>query len=233
MENKKWTNDEIRELFKKSNNIDYLHYDPSSKIITVTRNPYGFENTFVGDDNSDYNGVTNEKRQSKTPYGKTVYRNKGEITDDSFIQLFLSGLTKNDIKFDKSKVTIEKYKALPDNYDEFMEMFSPEESTLGIQKKAKGEKLLNTSRPIIQTKKKTGDNVDVFQVVQDKKLEIKNSNLFKRRIVGLTSYFRSAQEELLPSFDRSTDYFVVKIDMSEYQFKLYETAKFQGILKST
>ena len=225
VENKKWTNDEIRELFKKSNNIDYLHYDPSSKIITVTRNPYGFENTFVGEDNSDYNGVTNEKRQSKTPYGKTVYRNKGEITDDSFIQLFLSGLTKNDIKFDKSKVVIEKYKALPDNYDEFMEMFAPEESTLGIQKKAKGEKLLNTSRPIIQTKKKTGDNVDVFQVVQDKKLEIKNSNLFKRRIVGLTSYFRSAQEELLPSFDRSTDYFVVKIDMSEYQFKLYETAR--------
>ena len=225
VENKKWTNDEIQELFKKSNNIDYLHYDPSSKIITVTRNPYGFENTFVGEDNSDYNGVTNEKRQSKTPYGKTVYRNKGEITDDSFIQLFLSGLTKNDIKFDKSKVVIEKYKALPDNYDEFMEMFAPEESTLGIQKKAKGEKLLNTSRPIIQTKKKTGDNVDVFQVVQDKKLEIKNSNLFKRRIVGLTSYFRSAQEELLPSFDRSTDYFVVKIDMSEYQFKLYETAR--------
>jgi hypothetical protein len=99
VENKKWTNDEIRELFKKSNNIDYLHYDPSSKIITVTRNPYGFENTFVGDDDSDYNGVTNEKRQAKTPYGKTVYRNKGEITDDIFIQLFLSGLTKNDIKF--------------------------------------------------------------------------------------------------------------------------------------
>jgi hypothetical protein len=226
VENKKWSNDEIRELFKKSNNIDYLHYDPSSKIITVTRNPYGFENTFVGDDNSEYNGVTNEKRQAKTPYGKTIYRNKGEITDDSFIQLFLSGLTKNDIKFDKSKVTIEKYKALPDNYDEFMEMFSPEESTLGIQKKARGEKLLNTSRPVIQqSKKKTGENVDVFQVVQDKKLEIKNSNLFKRRIVGLTSYFRSAQEELLPSFDRSTDYFVVKIDMSEYQFKLYETAR--------
>jgi hypothetical protein len=225
VENKKWTNDEIREIFKKSNNIDYLHYDPSSKIITVTRNPYGFENTFVGDDDSHYNGVTNEKRQTKTPYGKTVFRNKGEITDESFIQLFLSGLTKNDIKFDKSKVTIEKYKALPDNYDEFMEMFSPEESTLGIQKKAKGEKLLNTSRPVIQTKKKVGDNVDVFQVVQDKKLEIKNSNLFKRRIVGLTSYFRSAQEELLPSFDRSVDYFVVKIDMSEYQFKLYETAR--------
>ena len=224
VENKKWTNDEIRELFKKSNNIDYLHYDPSSKIITVTRNPYGFENTFVGDDNNQYNGVTNEKRQTQTPYGKTVYKNKGEVTDDSFIQLFLSGLTKHDIKFDKSKVSIEKYKALPDNYDEFMDMFSPEESSLGIQKKAKGEKLLNTSRPVIQTKKKT-DNVDVFQVVQDKNLEIKNSNLFKRRIVGLTSYFRSAQEELLPSFNRSTDYFVVKIDMSDYQFKLYETAR--------
>ena len=226
VENKKWTNTEIRELFKKSNNIDYLHYDASSKIITVTRNPFGFENVFTGEESGDYAGVTNERRQSKTPYGKTIYRNKGEITDDSFIQLFLSGLTKNDIKYDKSKVTIEKYKALPDKYEEFMEMFAPEESTLGIQKKARGEKLLNTSRPVVkQTKKKTGENVDVFQVVQDKTLEIKNSNLFKRRIVGLTSYFRSAQEELLPSFNRSTDYFVVKIDMSEYQFKLYETAR--------
>ena len=226
VENKKWTNAEIRELFKKSNNIDYLHYDASSKIITVTRNPFGFENVFSNDESGDYNGVTNERRQSKTPYGKTIYRNKGEITDESFIQLFLSGLTKNDIKYDKSKVTIEKYKALPDKYEDFMEMFAPEESTLGIQKKARGEKLLNTSRPVVkQTKKKTGENVDVFQVVQDKTLEIKNSNLFKRRIVGLTSYFRSAQEELLPAFNRSTDYFVVKIDMSEYQFKLYETAR--------
>ena len=215
VENRKWSNDEIRELFKKTNNIDYLYYDSSSKTITITRNPHGFENVYHGEDI--YNGVTNEKRRTQ--------KNKGEITDESFISLFLSGLTKNNINFDKSKVAVEKYKALPDNYDEFMTLFAPEESSLGIQKKARGEKLLNTSKPILKQSKKSNVGIDVVQVEVNNKLEIKNSNLFKRRIIGLTSYFRSAQEELLPAYDRSVDYFVVKIDMSDYQFKMYEHAR--------
>ena len=32
---------------------------------------------------------------------------------------------------------------------------------------------------------------------------IKNDNLFKRRILGLASYFRSAQEQLMPSYSKS------------------------------
>ena len=215
VENRKWTNDEIRELFKKTNNIDYLYYDSSSKTITITRNPHGFENVYHGEDI--YNGVTNEKRR--------VQKNRGEITDESFISLFLSGLTKNNINFDKSKVVVEKYKALPDNYDEFMTLFAPEESSLGIQKKARGEKLLNTSKPILKQSKKSNSGIEVVQLEVNNKLEIKNSNLFKRRIIGLTSYFRSAQEELLPAYDRSVDYFVVKINMSDYQFKMYEHAR--------
>ena len=30
------------------------------------------------------------------------------------------------------------------------------------------------------------------------------TNLLKRRILGLTSYFRSAQEQLMPRFDKDT-----------------------------
>ena len=51
---------------------------------------------------------------------------------------------------------------------------------------------------------------------------ISNVDKFKRRIIGLTSYFRSAQEELLPSYDRNFDRHEVYIPMSDYQFKVYE-----------
>ena len=40
---------------------------------------------------------------------------------------------------------------------------------------------------------------------------VKNKELLKRRILGLSSYFRSAQEELLPRYDSVTDFQVVKI----------------------
>jgi len=53
----------------------------------------------------------------------------------------------------------------------------------------------------------------------------KNANKFKARIIGLTSYFRSAQEELLPRFDKETDFQVEVINMSNYQFQLYETMR--------
>ena len=49
-----------------------------------------------------------------------------------------------------------------------------------------------------------------------------NIEKFKKRIIGLTSYFRSAQEELLPKYDKNFDRHVMKIPMSDYQFKKYE-----------
>ena len=56
--------------------------------------------------------------------------------------------------------------------------------------------------------------------------EMKQENLFKRRILGLTSYFRSAQESLLPRYDNSPKYYhVEKIPMSIYQIGVYEKAR--------
>jgi hypothetical protein len=51
-----------------------------------------------------------------------------------------------------------------------------------------------------------------------------NKDLFQRRILGLTSYFRSAQEKLLPSFVKTGDsnYHIVYVKMSPYQFSIYK-----------
>lgn len=49
-----------------------------------------------------------------------------------------------------------------------------------------------------------------------------NTDALKRRIVGLTSYFKGAPEELLPRFEKNRDLKVIRVPMSEYQQSVYE-----------
>ena len=71
------------------------------------------------------------------------------------------------------------------------------------------------------------DTLDEFKAmfIDPKTSNLKNNNLFKRRILGLTSYFRSAQEELMPTFNIEEDLIHEMIPMHDYQFGLYEEAR--------
>ena len=72
------------------------------------------------------------------------------------------------------------------------------------------------------------DTLDDFKsYFIDEKNNVKNMNLFKRRIIGLSSYFRSAQESLMPKYNKSEDFHVVEIPMSDFQFGVYEEARVQ------
>ena len=51
-----------------------------------------------------------------------------------------------------------------------------------------------------------------------------NTNLFKKRILGLTSYF-SDMQSLMPRYEKDTNFHVIKIEMSKYQFGRYESAR--------
>jgi hypothetical protein len=62
----------------------------------------------------------------------------------------------------------------------------------------------------------------------DDENELRNVNLFKKRILGLPSYFRSAQESLMPRFNKNTnDFEIERINMSDFQFGVYEEARVQ------
>jgi hypothetical protein len=54
---------------------------------------------------------------------------------------------------------------------------------------------------------------------------LKNTNMFKRRILGLNSYFRSAQESLMPRYKKTDDFKIIKVEMSDFQFTIYEEAR--------
>jgi hypothetical protein len=185
--NKKLSKDTLQEIFTREKALDYIDYTPSSKTLTVTRNPYGFENKITA--SSGYKGVTNEKKEKRNEKGEIerdvkghiIYDERGQISDVDFVQRIAKILKKNDITAIPNGTNYSVYTALPDTLEEFINVF---------------------------INKDTGN--------------ISNVDKFKRRIMGLTSYFRSAQEELLPSYDRNFDRHEVYIPMSDYQFKVYE-----------
>ena len=54
--------------------------------------------------------------------------------------------------------------------------------------------------------------------------DVKNTDLLKKRILGLTSYLGD-KENLMPAYDEETDYHIEKIEMSNHQFAKYEEVR--------
>ena len=106
--------------------------------------------------------------------------------------------------------------------DQFQDMILEELKANGFFMNEKGiQRIYNKALP---------DERDEFNKVfvndnRNAEEPISNSLLFKRRIIGLTSYFRSAQEKLMPRFNPSTDITLFKIEMSNEQFAVYNKAR--------
>ena len=80
----------------------------------------------------------------------------------------------------------------------------------------------------VENYKALPDTLDDFKTLFiDSENNTMNMNMFKRRILGLASYFRSAQETLMPRFTKGSNFFIVDCDMSDFQFGIYEEARVQ------
>ena len=169
---KKINEEALKKIFasygRLNNILDFVEYKPSTKTLSITRNPFGFVSKFGRD--TEYDGVTINER--------------GNLSDEDMMKLLEKLLNKNKIEIFKDGVNVERYKALPDDKEEFQSYF-----------------------------------------IDSSDGDVKNIHLFQRRIIGLTSYFRSAQEQLMPDFDPEKDLIVAKIPMSNYQFGIYESAR--------
>ena len=100
-----------------------------------------------------------------------------------------------------------------------------EKTIVNIMKKNEIEVLEGVTS--IKLNKTLPDDSEAFlnMFVDPDSVEIKNSLLFERRILGLTSYFPSSNEKLLPSFVKTEtggEIHVVRSEMSDYQFSVYE-----------
>lgn len=177
---KKIDKEALQEMLLGEKTMDYLDYSPASKILTITRNPFGFKNKIKKE--SGYQGVSNSKKNEKGQLELDIEF----ISDDEFERKIINILKRNDIDVVADGIRIRYKKALPDRLDEFM------------------------ARYINETDGK-----------------LKNLDSLKRRILGLSSYFKSAQENLLPKYNKQlgVDYHVVHVPMSDFQFKIYENAR--------
>ena len=159
----------ITKMLKESENShDYIEYSPSTNIMTITRNPFGFKN--VIDNKSNYQGVSND-------IGLGDY-----VSDEQFQQDIINTLKRNNLFVIESSIKISNKKPLPDKLEDFNN-----------------------------------------QYINFSSRQIKNPQTIQKRILGLTSYFKSAEEALLPNFDKilGKDYHVLFIPMSDYQFGKY------------
>lgn len=178
--NKKIDQHSLHEMLLGEKSMDYLDYSPSSKILTITRNPFGFKNKIKKD--SGYQGVSNIKKDER---GESTI-DADFISDDDFERKIISILKRNDIEVVAQGIEVINKKALPDDLNSFLARY-----------------------------------------INDADKKLKNEDALKRRILGLSSYFRSAQESLLPKYNKQlgVDYHIVKIPMSDTQFKVYESAR--------
>jgi hypothetical protein len=178
--NKKIDQKSLQEMLLGEKTFDYIDYSASSKILTVTRNPFGFKNKIKKD--SGYQGVSNTKKDEKND---STFETEF-TSDEDFEKNIIRILKRNDIDVLSNGIKIQNKKTLPDTLELFYARYIDE----------------NTGK-------------------------IKNIDALQRRIIGLSSYFKSAQENLLPKYNKTlgVDYHVVRIQMSNFQFKIYESAR--------
>ena len=200
---KKIDKNSLQEILLGVKSLDYLDYSPSSKVLTITKNPFGFRNKIGKEsgyqgvqtsyiDNAAYNPSVNETKENKKKADckkeelKVINDSEYVFTDDEFERKIISTLRRNDIEVIPEGIKVKNMKALPDT----LELFE-------------------------------GQYIDF----ETKK--IKNIDSLKRRIIGLSSFFKSAQESLLPKYNKQlgVDYHIIRIPMSDFQFKIYETAR--------
>ena len=193
--NEKLNANTIQQMLEKEGMKTYDYIEYSDNKLHITRNPFGFVNTKK-------RGVLKGTRKQQKPAVNKTEKMKGG--DNELFDKY------NGVKLDDNG-------NITDN--DFLS------SVLQILKK---NKMSVMEQQIKETKHKSlPDDTDSFlkSFVDVDTGNAINLNLFQRRILGLTSYFRSAQEELLPSYVKTKEgdiYHIEKTEMTDHQFSLYE-----------
>jgi hypothetical protein len=236
--------DSIITMLDKANlrTFDLVEY--SGNKLTITRNPFGFINTkkrgiLKGTQRLKKDVIGGASNKTKKHYSKIENPNDNimveriEKPQDEFIEsdadvdlLYKQGANfENNPYMGGSSEAFERYDGV--KLDETGNISDTDfiNKVVAILRRNDLEIPMATIETHLY--KALPDESEAFlnTFVNDETKETKNINLFQRRILGLTSYFRSAQEQLLPRFVKTSEgdnYHVVKSIMTNYQFAIYE-----------
>jgi len=213
----------ILEIFKdaKFNDYDYITY--TNNKITVTRNPYGFINQRQNQNPQNVNNkITIKKKINNTNKNKTVKQPPQKIINPvnpeyiPFPRQQIGGNSfdqYNGVSYKDHKTT--DFKNYETSNKEFISNITEILKRNKIYVKNETTATYNCLPHCPETfNKKFIDNKNAMQ----------NTQLYQKRVIGLTSYFRSAQENLLPELVKSNNdniFHVVKCEMSSHQIGIY------------
>jgi len=246
----KLNRDILLDYFKKENFALYDYVEYSGDKLIITRNPFGFVNMYkkrIGGGSEEIDGGANRGANKHTGTRKrreklepsANYTRKSSLTDDT---------DDTDDIADEEIVDIEhQYDELNKNLYEggggtggasgaFEEYSGVRLDEMGNVSDAKFQSKITdilqkyniniVGKPKVVKELCLPDDENLFKelFINNQKGELSNVDLLKRRILGLTSYFRSAQEQLLPRFvknEKGGNYHLMEVDMSQHQFDIY------------
>ena len=201
---------------------DFVQY--SNQQLTITRNPFGFINatskTTNVDDNANPARTQAKKRAPNTAANrnkKTGGTRKNSIPSESIMVGGASSDYFGVIKSTRGEVTDA----------EFIQRVTSILSEHGVLLKPIAKRSPHLETALYDTPKIFKEQF-IKEVTKPGEDVVKNRRTIMGRILGLTSYYRSTQEKLLPKVDIAADgnsYHLVRVPMSDYQFGEY--AKFR------
>ena len=185
----------ILDMFDKAGLKTHDYVEYSGNKLIITRNPFGFVNTKK-------RGVLKGTQKRVVADKPKTRKIKGGAAGESFQRY-------DGVKLDESGNLSDA---------DFLKkvLYILNKNGLDVQEKTIEIKLNKCLPDVKEDFLKTFVNEDTEQA--------QNINLFQRRILGLTSYFRSAQENLLPSFvttEQGDNYHIVYNEMTDHQFGVY------------
>ena len=224
----------------------YDYVDFADNKITITRNPFGFINTKK---RGALKGTQRNKGQAGGKAGSGTKKSRSK-TIEPFITIPTLAMAQIDESEDAA-VQEDQNEELKDVYSGGSAIIGGAPGDIfdrynGVQLDDTGnltdDDFINRIQAILKSAKNgikirgqielskykaLPDDAEAFlnMFVDEESGNAKNIDLFQRRILGLTSYFRSAQEQLLPSFvktDKGDTYYVVKCEMTPHQYGAYE-----------
>jgi hypothetical protein len=232
----------ILKMFEEENfkTYDYINY--SGNNLVITRNPFGFVNV----NKRGYRGGDKKNENKAKVVNKNVDKTKtnNNKEDPNPLNIGVQDAYNNDKENSNpyeggAKAAAEEGAKAADDEEDISEKYggvvlNPEGNISDDEFKTKILDILRknklevvASNITITNNKALPDDTDTFltMFVNPDTGVLQNIDLFKRRVLGLTSYFKSAQESLLPKFNKLTDKIIERIPMSDHQFSLYAKAR--------
>ena len=220
------------------NQFDYV--DLSGEKLTITRNPFGFVNKHrverlknVGGKKSQKKRNVGGKRSTKRRTNDVYSIKNGSISIENPLS-DSSAYQNNETRIEESNAlrevqqggSVSSYNGV--RLDESGNMSDKifkqqivsilEQHHIGTSLPSKVKAINNIALP--------DDSKEFLETfVELDSSEMKNKNVFQRRILGLTSYFKGANDNLYPTYVPSSEdpvYHFERVPMSNYQFGVYE-----------